>query len=672
MKETFVRCARVGFAGILASGGLCAAESPDPVTNLPPVVVEASRLGKTAAEMPQYVETISRDRIAASGATDVPRLLQRTSGVFVRNLGGGNPALAQLALRGYGESSFGRVQVVLDGERLNNPDMSAPNLSRIPLDAVERVEILHGPQTVLHGDAASAGLLNVVTEAPDYDRHAYLEAYGGSWNTFGARVGARAGDAESGVTGWANGDWAHSDGYRRNSGYDIWNAAGGVRKDWANGSQVRVSAFYSDSEYELPGALSRAAWKDDPRSSVTPRDHARLHAYGVNVTGKGVIDDENYLKLPLTFSQRRMRAFYHNDYGGGYVYDEYLESEIFSYSAAPQWVHEGRIGSFDDTFTLGGDFQWDTLRGDERYTGSYVSHAKPDQERFVMGGFAQNEFFFTDELSLVLGARLARSMARNERAARSSRNDNLSAYEAALNWRPVEKAKTFVKWSRFYRNPFLDETPWYYNAAGVYLPKEILAPERGCSVDVGGDWEFLQDWSVGGALFAGETKNEIFYDAGKGANVNSPDSVLREGLETYLGWGRDKVAAVNLRYALTFAEFTEGAYDDKRVPLVPRHQVRLDGRVWLHDDVSVRGGYRYVADQVSCSDFANAYDRIPGFGLFDLGAAYEPSWSVLRGFTFAFDIDNLFDKNYCDYSTYGSSYYPGAGRCYVFRVKYRF
>lgn len=642
-----------------------------PATNLPPVVVEASRLGLTALEIPQFVETMSRRQIDASGARDATDLLSRGTGLTIRRLGGDNPALAHLAMRGYGENSFGRALVVVDGERLNNPDMSAPCLARIPMCMIDHVEVLHGPQTVLHGDNASAGMVNIVTEPKDYERKTSVEVKGGSNDTYGGSFATKGGIADEGVAYWGGAGWLDSSGFRDRSDYEIWTANGGVRKDWENGSWYKLSTFYSDAEYDLPGGLTRDQWKHHRRSAVNGNDYARLYAYGLNTSGYGVFNDENALKLAFTASHRSL----YSHFEGGespYRWFEHQDSSVYSYSISPQYIYTGRLFKHENEFTLGGDFRYDTITGHDRYTGSYYDASKPDQSRFVTGGFARNEFFFFDSLSLVAGARLERSMARNELADKSARNDNVCAFETALNWRPVEDAKLFAKWSRFYRNPFLDETPWYTNPRGSYVPKDILSPERGYSVDLGGDWDFLEDCTLGGALFVSETKNEVFYDANQYANVNSDAEVLRQGLESHVGWERDKVAGVNLRYALTYAKFEEGAYNSKYVPLVPMHQIRLDGRVWLWDECFVRGGYQYCAKQVSCSDFANDYDKLPAYGIFQFGVEYRPECAWLKGFIFAFDIDNLFDKNYANYSTYGSAYYPGAGRTFMLSVRYEF
>ena len=127
----------------------------DATAELPPVVVEASRIGKTPSEIPASVQVITRAEIAASGARDVADLLQKKSvSLDFAHLGANNPALTQLAPRGYGENGFGRMLVVVDGERLNSPDMNAPNLAQIGLGAIERIEILQGSQNVLHAGRA--------------------------------------------------------------------------------------------------------------------------------------------------------------------------------------------------------------------------------------------------------------------------------------------------------------------------------------------------------------------------------------------------------------------------------------------------------------------------------------------------------------------------------------
>ena len=96
---------------ILAAAALAAA----PVAELAPVTVYASRTGSDAADIPASVQIFDARDIARSGASDLPDFLKKRAGMDVRGMGG-NPLLATVALRGFGDNAFGRTKIVLDGE----------------------------------------------------------------------------------------------------------------------------------------------------------------------------------------------------------------------------------------------------------------------------------------------------------------------------------------------------------------------------------------------------------------------------------------------------------------------------------------------------------------------------------------------------------------------------
>ena len=93
-------------------------------------------------------------------------------------------------------------------------------------------------------------------------------------------------------------------------------------------------------------------------------------------------------------------------------------------------------------------------------------------------------------------------------------------------------------------------------------------------------------------------------------------------------------------------------------------------RLW--DDCFVFGGYRFRSECFSTSDFGNEYEKVPSCGLFNVGVQYSPTFRNLDGLVVTFTVDNLFDKDYCDYTTYGRNYWPAAGRSYMLSVRYEF
>lgn len=635
-------------------------------TNRSPVVVEASRLDRTTLEIPSAVRVIGSEEIAASGARDVVDLLAKeVPGLHVRHLGAGNLALAEVAMRGYGENGHGRTLVLVDGERLNSPDMNVPNLSRIAMNSVSKIEVLGGAQTVLQGDGASAGVVNVITEPQTYERKSYAEVHVGSWGTVGAALGTRGGIAEDGVKYWADGSYDRSDGYREHSGYDIWNLNGGIKKEWESGTSLRVSGFYNDSQYDLPGALTYGEYKYDPRQSHATEDRYHRSTYGFNMTFNAQLNEENALKVTENFSNRKMWA---HQKGTGWVSDN--EYDIYSFRILTEWINTSRLFGFDDEFVLGVQHSADLLDGLQK---NGYTRQNPDYCRQSMDYYAQDTFRFTDWFALQLGGRYSRSWAFNDLCEKKRRNDNLGAFDAALVLNPTDDSKVYVKESRFYRNPFLDEVPGRYDAGYNWVNTRILAPETGWTMEFGADWDLTEELAVGADVYFTRLEDEIFYNVVRYNNENSEDPTWRRGFDAYVIWERDKLAGLSVAASFVKATFDGGAFDGNHIPLVPEMTVSVNGRVWLWNDCFVFGGYRYQSDMYSCSDFNNEYDKMGWSNVFHVGVTYEPTFvSWMEGFKFSMAVDNLFDESYCDYATYGSQYYPGAGRCLTFTVRYEF
>ncbi len=646
---------------------------------LPTVVVEAARVGKTPMELARHVETFGAKAIAESGAQSLPELATRVPSLNVYNLGAGNPALAQVQMRGYGENGFGRVLLAVDGEHLNSFDMYAPNYARIPLGGVRRIEILHGPQTVLHGDSASAGMINVITDPETFERKTYGEIHGGSWGQVGLAAGTRGGVEDEGIAYYADAAYDRADGYRDNSGYDIWNAQGGVRQTFANGSFLRVSSFFNDSRYDLPGPLTERDFRENPTKSVY-RDSAHLTAYGLNLSGRGVINDENDLGFVFTFSQRH--AHYDNDDNvGGFAYQRDYDSNLWNFRLAPQYDCTAALLGFDNEFLLGGELKYNQLEGEayERYPDSGTDWREGyAADRLTAGAFAHDEFWALESLSFVAGVRLERDWNRNDVTARGDRADNFAAGELALNYRPVDEAKVFLRWCRFYRNPFADEYRWRKEAQSeVARQEETARPETGWNVELGGRWELTEEWFASAVAYYSETKNEIHYNPFAMSNENSPWTHRREGIDLAWGWERERTAGFRCAWSGVNAIKAEGKYDGNWVPGVPRQQLQVEGRVWLGREFSLLGGYRLIGARYAISNTPNANGRISAVSVFRVGCRYEPTWWRLEGVSLSCFCDNLFDANYCDYAvanvnTGVNAWYPAAGRSFVFTVRYEF
>ena len=626
---------------------------------LPVVTVYASRIQDGKDDMAASVQVVDGDRISASGARDLPDLLKKKAGAVVRAMNG-NPILTSIAMRGFGENAHGRIKVVLDGEELNNVDMNAPNLTRIPIESVERVEVIHGASPVLYGDGAIAGVVNVITDAHDYEPLTRISGKAGSQYTFGGNVRTKGGDEKEGVLYKASYDYLQSDGYRKHSAFDMHTANSGVRKNFENGSAVGLKANYQNAFYELPGSLTYDGWKNGRKTASTPDDWARIWSYGVVLDSKMKIAEDQWLYLDGGFSQQYRHAVYRTAAGeSDYGYDYY------SCHASPRYVNECGFIDFENKLTVGVDVRYDLYRE------NHVSYGAPVKRHFVRerySAFVYDEFFFADDLSFVSGARVERIGNRWRKYLgldEPRRHEWMGDCEIGAVYRPAEGLKTYIKGTRFHRSPFCDELSYT-------LDGDSLEPETGVSLDAGLEWKFAEEFSFMLDGYGMIMEDEIFFDPALlpwGYNRNSPAKTRRLGFDAEFSWERDKVAEASVRYGAVHADFGGGQYHGKDVPYVPNHQIRLEGGFWIAGDLKIKGGYSYTGSQYVSGDYANAYGKLPAYSLFDAGVYYEPSWA--EGWSASFVVDNIFDRNYCDYAGPGY-YYPACGRSFMFTMSYEF
>lgn len=175
-------------------------------------VSAASRTASEVAAATRGVEVITAEQIRALPARTVAEVLEWALAVDVMPR---SPALADVAVRG---GTFEQVLVMVDGVRASDAQTGHFDLNlAVPLDQVERIEIVRGPASALYGADAVGGLIHVVTRREGVGARARAQA--GSWNT---RAAALSYAAELGrVRADLGGEWQRSDGHRAGTDYEV-------------------------------------------------------------------------------------------------------------------------------------------------------------------------------------------------------------------------------------------------------------------------------------------------------------------------------------------------------------------------------------------------------------------------------------------------------------------
>jgi iron complex outermembrane receptor protein len=625
---------------VISFGAVCTgalAQSGEPAAlHLQDVSVSATRFAERAADLPFGVSVLTAADIRASGVTTVNEAIIKLLGVPGRlDLSGGDNY--GLDLRGFGATADSNQVVVVDGIRVSEADQSSPRLDAIPIDTVERIEVIRGSGAVLYGEGATAGVIVITTKAGSgaaRQNRAELYAAAGS---YGLREGRGTGTLVAGdfsldvAANKRNAD-NHRDNFRsRNDGASL---AGQWRNEWLRVG-VRHATDHLDSG--LPGALTTAQYQADPHQASTPLDSGSIRNHSSSVFGQAVL---GAWQIGVD-AGRRAKSLTSTFSGFVYAYDV----DASSYALRARYADT--YGAVSNSLVTGIDHEaW---------------------QRTVQGalGPVANEhaqaYYLKDELKLAGGTGLSGGW----RTARITKED--SEVTANIDQRPnaweigvvqplAAGVAVFGRIGHSFRLANADE--FNFTTPGL-----TLKPQVSRDTELGARWAHA-DGRVELRLYRSALTDEIGYDPnaigpyGNGANVNF-DPTRHEGVELEgtqaLGGG----VTVHLNAAARRARFTSGPYAGHDLPLTPRHTYALRADWSPAPGHRIDAGVNYVSTQ--SPDFDNAC-RMPGYTTADLRYAYR--WRTAE---LALGVNNLADAKYytqafaCVNGAV-SSIYPEAGR----------
>ena len=201
---------------LLPAANLYAADKAEPYELEPYVVTRATDL---KSPVPASVQVITRAEIESSVSTSLLDVLRGKAGIQVHDTIG-NGSRATFSLRGFGENSVNNTLLLVDGRSLNRPFMGGADFNSVPLSNIERIEIIRGAGTVLYGDQAVGGVINIITRQPT-ETSASVEISRGSQDADAYRGNVFV-NLGAGFSAYISGESNSSDNYRKHneSNYD--------------------------------------------------------------------------------------------------------------------------------------------------------------------------------------------------------------------------------------------------------------------------------------------------------------------------------------------------------------------------------------------------------------------------------------------------------------------
>lgn len=224
-----------------------------------PVIVTATRTAQTADETLASVTVIDRETIERSQAPSLLELIQSRSVGIDLTRNGGPGSNTSVMLRG---SNSNHVLVLIDGVRVNSAIDGGFKWSNLPLEQVERIEIVRGPRSTLYGSDAIGGVVQIFTRKGG-GFHANIT--GGSYNTRHTELGSggELGDGRFHL----NAGYSKSDGFSAakpgtfgyepdDDGYRNINLGAGLSHPLGDSAALSLSLLHSDGEVETDSGSS--------------------------------------------------------------------------------------------------------------------------------------------------------------------------------------------------------------------------------------------------------------------------------------------------------------------------------------------------------------------------------------------------------------------------------
>ena len=619
----------------------------DAKVSMDEVVVTASREAEPVAKVPANVTVIDAAEIERSNAQNVPELLAGVG--FAVSDAGGYKRSYNVDVRGFGETAGLNTVVLVDGRRINQADLSGTDWTLIPLDRIDRIEVVPGSRgAILYGDNATGGVINIITkEGLGLEGRATVQY--GSYETFRGAAGI---GGTQGIWSFDVGaGYLDSDGYRDNSQTEAKDISATVRVDPSEVVSFNLSGGYHEDETGLPGSLleSDIAAGADLTDTVNPDDFADTEDY----YAKGGLElffltDDAFR---LDGSYRKRSAEQYASFVGGYFSGD---TDIETIALSPRFTFQESFGEVSNRLIFGADFS----RNEEDINNfsSYSGASSYNLEKESIGYFIHDDLGVTRNLSLTGGYRYDKADFSFSSGPDDDQDYDEESFTVGVNY-TVGIAKAYASYGTSFRFPVLDEIfNFIDNSAST-----TLKPQNSKNIEAGAMIGMLEGMTLAVNMFRIETEDEIFYNPsggpfGFGANENLDGESTRQGFEVkwayhYKGW----ITGANYTHMKT--DIDGGAYDNSSIPNVPEN--RVSANLGYAFDMGLFLGVNglYMGSRYLISDFNNSAVKQDDYTVVNAKIKYDWRW-----LSFFVDLNNIFDE---EYSSYGGlnflgepGYYP--------------
>ncbi len=617
--------------------------------NMPDLVITANRQAQSIQQIGSSVTVISREEIEKQGSKSLHDVLIGQPGVHsVEN--GGPGGFVSIFMRG---TEARHTLVLIDGVRIGDPTSTGNeiDLSLIPPEQIERIEIVRGPQSALYGSDAIGGVINIITRRAQKGRPVWqLRTEAGSYGTYSSNLSVSGTTAD---TTYSIGvDQFHADGFKR-YGYRISRLApldtSGSDPVDRYGARLRISRILNDwltFEIGMQGSWSKIQFDGGANSPLAPLLPNFQTAWQGSAYQKLIAENGPFRTTFSTFETRFVKdTRTHSIYEYlGTIYDDKIRYQYRGTRLGAELQEDIRLGKFG-ALTLG--TRYEEERAD---TG-----APQDRRQDTKSLYALYQMSPVERLNLSLGARIDQT----------SSFGLFTTYRATSSYALMPTTRVHASLGTGAKAPSL------YQLFDTYYGNPNLKPEKSVGYDVGVEQTFFGgDLRLDATYFHNRVEQLIDWlstgpYSGSYFNVNKANVTGVEFSGSYNlvpTWARLKFAYTWLetRIAPNAADPTDidnGAQLLRR----PRHAFRASLAITPMHDLTIEPVVRFVGTRADKTfDPAGNETRVAlaPYMRFDLLADYKLNRDV-SVFARAENITDVRYEHIYNYGTAGRSIYGG-------------
>ncbi|OGT38911.1 MAG: hypothetical protein A3F12_01875 [Gammaproteobacteria bacterium RIFCSPHIGHO2_12_FULL_38_14] len=276
---------------------------------IPPVIVKAQ---KQNFEINDQKIIITHEQISTSGTTTLANVLQNLGGVQLQDITGNGSQVA-LSMRGFGVNSSSNTLLLINGIPITNPDLAPPDLNAIPLQEIKSIEIIAGSESVLYGDQAVGGVVNIITQQETIKKMFFVCDAG----SFSTKNCSFTFNNQAGHLGYHfNLLSEKTNNYREHNDYTQNLFSGQLNYPYSRG-KVSLDYHIANEFMQYPGALTEQQVHENRRQASNNTDFFRDNNYYLHLHQTQHFD--NHWQLTTDISTRNMQ-------GNGVLFSPFTQS----------------------------------------------------------------------------------------------------------------------------------------------------------------------------------------------------------------------------------------------------------------------------------------------------------------------------------------------------------